>query len=137
MFLFAYDLFMFQNLHSYFLSHFSHPGNRKNRYLSNMPRPPTENPCGISEKGVRKTLPQLGSFRKQRHHHMTHSHPGNVCALYEKGEHAQPCNKQASRRTGALFRIPQQLLASVILVPVIFLSLSVLIPLWFMHTSFF
>lgn len=49
MFLFAYDLFMLKNLHSYSLTHFSHQGNREKEVPMKHVRPPTENSCEVSK----------------------------------------------------------------------------------------
>lgn len=64
---------------------------------------PTENSYETSKKWVRGSwaiLSQLGSFREQRHHHMTSSHPSNVCTLYKKWGITQ--NLVANRPPGEL-----------------------------------
>lgn len=103
-YLFTYDLFMLQNLHSCFMTHFSQQGSRKNRYLWNMPDLQTyKKSIWDVKKWVRGSwtvLFQVGSFREQRYHHMTSSHPSNVCALYRKWGSMQ--NLVANRLPGEL-----------------------------------
>ena len=120
-----HNLFILENLHTYFLSHFSHQGNMKKQYLWNTPvlwrihvtclR--NEGSWGILSWGCsgNRVIIIWPPWPRQC-----------LCVGLEVRKCAKPCNMQASWRTGSLFRIPQKLWTSVILVPDEFLCVSAL-----------